>query len=521
VSTAKKVKGPQDLVIVPAGRYKALKKLAETQSAELFLAEHVGVSGLRRLHVLKRLRTPLSGEAAFRVTLAETAREAMALHHGNLVGVLDGGDASGRPFIVLELVEGWSLDQLMWRARTAQHPLPWQLAVYLAIEAARGLAFLHRPAHGPLREGVVHGDISPMSVLLSEHGELKLGDWCVAHARARQSGEAVTVGKAPFASPELALAEPADSRSDLFALGSLLYWLLADVPPFRGNGEREILSRVEAIDCAPLLQLRPALPKELTRVVTTAMQRDPGHRFQTAGELRAALEAVSSRERCGRSELETWLASLARRDGRGPAAGEVRPNIVVPLRTVKEPPRPVKEPLAPAAAPSLRWKKKRIAAAGFALVALGFGAARLFHHHPGPPTAAAAPIPPAPPPPDPIAPPMPPAEPVKTTPPPRPELDVTLEDTVVVPGDARGLTLDARVDSVSDDRAVVRLESDPPGTTVMLDDRTLGATPFTFRFKVGIPFALRFTHDGFAPQVRWLTVHSPEEVALTLPPGRQ
>jgi serine/threonine protein kinase len=519
VSTAKKLKGPQDLVIVPAGRYKALKKLAETASAEIFLAEHVGVSGLRRLHVLKRLRTPLSGEAAFRVTLAETAREAMALHHGNLIGVLDAGDASGRPFIVLELVEGWSLDQLMWRARTAQHALPWQIAVYLAAEAARGLGFLHRPTHGPLREGVVHGDISPTSVMLSEHGELKLGDWCVAHARARQSGEAVTVGKAPFASPELALNEPADSRSDLFALGSLLYWLLADVPPFKGNGDREILSRVEAVDCAPLLKLRPTLPKELSRLVITAMQRDPAQRFQTAGELRAALDAVSSRERCGRSELETWLASLARRDGRGPAAGELRPNIVVPLRTLKEP----VAVHAPTSSATLRWKKKRIAAAGIALVALGFGAERLFHHKPRPPAAAVAPtpapIPVQPQPPARLAPPA--TEPVKATPPPRPELDVTLEDTVVRPAEGRLLTMAARIDSLNEDRAVVRLESDPPGAAVMLDDRTLGSTPFTYRFKVGIPFALRFEHDGFAPQVRWLTVHSPEEVALTLPPGRQ
>src|SRR5581483_4892194 len=112
----------------------------------------------------------LAAEAAFRVTLFETVRESMGLHHPNIVGVLDAGDANGRPFVVLELVEGWSLEQLLWRARTAQHPLPWELAAHLCAEIARALAFLHRPAHGPLREGIVHGDVSPSSVLLTEHG---------------------------------------------------------------------------------------------------------------------------------------------------------------------------------------------------------------------------------------------------------------------------------------------------------------------------------------------------------------
>jgi hypothetical protein len=544
VSIARKLKGPQDLVIVPAGRYKALKKLAETSSSEIFLAEHVGVSGLRRLHALKRLRPSLSAEAAFRVSLSETVRESMALHHGGLVGLLDFGEASGRPFIVMELVEGWSLDQLMWRARTAQHPLPWPLAAHLACEAARALAFLHRPSHGPLREGIVHGDISPTSVLLSEHGELKLGDWSVAHARARQSGDAVTAAKAAFASPELALGEAADARSDVFSLGALLYWLLADVPAFKGNGEREVLARVEAVDLVPLTGVRPGLPKELNKVVTGAMQRDPKHRFQSASDMRAALEVACGRERCGRSELEGWLASLARRDGRGPAAGEVRPNVAVPLRTLKsEAPRAPAMTAAPAlnALPVPLRSKTRLLLAAAALVALGFGAERLWRRGtsrvaipdvPARPMLPTAPAPATAPPP-PASPGVAPGATERPKPPPPPspaltvaekDVDVTLEDTVVQPdSEGAALLLNTNVEQVVDDRAFVHLQSIPPGASITLDDRVLGTTPVTLRFKMGVPFALRFHREGYADVTRWLTVQEREEglmpqAALELPP---
>jgi serine/threonine protein kinase len=524
VSTARKLRGPQDLVIVPAGRYKALKKLAETATSEIFLAEHVGVSGLRRLHVLKRLRPSLSAEASFRVALAETVREAMALHHGNLVGVLDAGDANGRPFLVLELVEGWSLEQLTWRARTAQHALPWPLAVFIAVEVSRALAFLHRPSHGLMREGIVHGDVSPSSVLISEQGEVKLADWCVAHARARHSGNAMTAAKAAFASPELAVAEPADARSDIFSLGSLLYWLLADVPPFKGNGEREVLGRVEAVDCAPLDKVREGLPKELYKVVRIAMQRDPAHRYQTTLDVRAALESVASRERCGRSELDGWLASLARRDGRGPAAGEVRPNIVVPLRALKTDAKKGSDPIFGRAATTLTalttgsrrlspFPRRKVLLAAVGMVVLGFCLEKLWHR-------ATAAVPAAVP-----------VEAPAPTPPPAAKVlptgtksaqadpDVTLDGEVVEASPDPGqIQLHASVDSVSDDRAYVHVETTPPGAAVVLDDRTLGTTPVSLRFKVGVPFALQFQLDGYRPETRWLTVHGADDVTLALPP---
>jgi hypothetical protein len=207
--------------------------------------------------------------------------------------------------------------------------------------------------------------------------------------------------------------------------------------------------------------------------------------------------------------------------------------------------------------------KTRLLLAAAALVALGFGAERLWRRgtsrvaipdapaRPMVPTAPApaappptspaiaparpmvptAPTPAAPPPTSPaIAPPM--TEPPKPPPPPpastvsEKDVDVTLEDTVVQPeSEGESLMLNTNVEQVVDDRAFVHLQSIPPGASITLDDRVLGTTPVTLRFKMGVPFALRFHREGYADVTRWLTVQEREEglmpqAALELPPNR-
>src|SRR6185503_8036926 len=112
------------VLIAPAGRYKALKKIAEGGTAEIFLGEHVGAAGFRRLVALKRTRAGVDQQPQLKRLLIEEAHVAMGLHHGNLVQVLDVGESHGRHFLVLELVDGWTIEQLMQRARVANKPIP-------------------------------------------------------------------------------------------------------------------------------------------------------------------------------------------------------------------------------------------------------------------------------------------------------------------------------------------------------------------------------------------------------------
>lgn len=305
-----------------SGRYRAIRKIADGGTAEIFLAEREGEEGFRRQVVLKRIRREYVASELFRQMFLDEARLAMELQHSNIVQVLDLGRALDDTFMVLELVDGWTLAQLLKRARTASHPLPAALAVYIAAEVCRALAFAHnRVVNGqPLK--VVHRDVCPYNVLVSSSGDVKLTDFGIAKTAisSHKTGVGVVKGKPGFMSPEQAMAQTLDGRSDLFSLGCVLYALLADDYPFKGAGGAEKMSATVRGDYVPLGKKVPALPKALVKVVEKAMALAPGERYQRAEELLQALEKVQrqSLEPMGRSELETWLSEVSAKDGARP-----------------------------------------------------------------------------------------------------------------------------------------------------------------------------------------------------------
>ena len=233
-------------------RYRAVQKIADGGSAEVFLAEQQGAAGFKRLVVLKRIRTELYADSQYREMLIEEAHLAMMLHHSNLVEVLDVGEANGRYFLVMELVDGWTLHQIMRRARDAGMPLPPELAVYIAGEICRALAYAHLRSEGGQPLGIVHRDVCPNNVLVSMHAEVKLTDFGIAKARTRTTHTKVGMikGKPAFMSPEQTRAEVLDARSDLFSVGTVLYSLLTDKLPFPGPSDHELLIQVSGMEVA-------------------------------------------------------------------------------------------------------------------------------------------------------------------------------------------------------------------------------------------------------------------------------
>jgi serine/threonine protein kinase len=250
--------------------------------------------------------------------LIDEAHVAMGLNHSNIVQVLDLGHARGRYFLVMELVDGWDLSQILSRAVAADFPIPAEILLYIAAEVCRALAYAHaRTRYGnPL--AIVHRDISPQNVLVSEQGEVKLTDFGIAKAMGRRerTNQGVIKGKLAFMSPEQASGAVLDNRSDLFSLGTMLYLLFTGRRPFEAPTDLESIMRVRECRFAPPEEVKPGLAPALTKIIRRAMQSAPSDRYQNADEMLVDIENVQRTvyRPAGQTELKRWLAGLAARD---------------------------------------------------------------------------------------------------------------------------------------------------------------------------------------------------------------
>lgn len=339
-----------------SARYKVTRKIADGGMAELYLGVQRGAAGFERRIVIKRVRAAYVADPATRETLVDEAHVAMSLNHSNIVQVLDLGFSAGRYFLVLELVDGWDLSVLLERAKHADLPLPPELSLHISAEVCRALAFAHGKANAagaPL--GIVHRDLNPHNVLVSEQGEVKLTDFGIATAKTRRRAKTlvgVVKGKLGFMSPEQAKGdEVLDARSDVFSMGCTIYQMVTGAQPFAGGTELEMLLRMEQCAFKPVDEVKPDLAPALRAIVHRAMQKSPADRFASAEQMLADLERVQ-RERfkpAGQSELKAWLAELAKRDhvptigkretpASSAAQGELEPGATLVLEEIESDP---------------------------------------------------------------------------------------------------------------------------------------------------------------------------------------
>jgi Tol biopolymer transport system component len=228
--------------------------------------------------------------------LETEARAAGQLDHPNILAIHDVGVHRGSPYIVAELLEGETL-----RARLAGAFLPARRAIDYAVQIARGLAAAHE-------KGIVHRDLKPENLFVTRDGRLKILDFGLAKrirsgdpAAAGTSAPTMTAATAPgtllgtagYMSPEQVRGGPVDHRSDIFALGTILYEMLAGRRPFGGSSDAETMSAILRDDPPRLTETNPAVPAALERIVRHCVEKSPGERFQAAGDVGFALEAVS------------------------------------------------------------------------------------------------------------------------------------------------------------------------------------------------------------------------------------
>jgi len=274
------------------GRYVVKRKLAEGGMAEILLCAVRGPEGFEKEVVLKRIRSHFATDTAFVRMFVAEARVVSRLHHPNIVQVFDFDQDEDSYYLAMEYVRGKSLWDLRKRCREQLVPLPPVLAAFMAAEVARALDHAHGLQENGKRLGLVHRDVTPHNVLLSYDGAVKLADFGIVKSNLGLTAPGTLKGKLAYMSPEQARGEPVDARTDVFALGIVLWELLTGGRLFEGGNEMAILRAVQESSIAPPARLNPDVPPALSAVVERALQRGREARYQTAAELERALREV-------------------------------------------------------------------------------------------------------------------------------------------------------------------------------------------------------------------------------------
>lgn len=261
------------------GPYRILREIGSGAMGTVYEAED---TRLGRRVAVKFLPPEYSRDRRAKERFLREARTASSLDHPNLCTVHDVGESDGRLYIVLAFYDGETL-----RERLLRGPLPLREAREVAIQVARGLARAHEG-------GIVHRDVKPANVMLTRRGEAKILDFGIAKLRGDDPSLTRTGaawGTPAYMSPEQARGKPADTRTDVWSLGVLLFEMLAGRRPFEGENVEAVFSSILTQEPEPLELVRPDVPPELARVVARALARNPDDRYASATELLADLES--------------------------------------------------------------------------------------------------------------------------------------------------------------------------------------------------------------------------------------
>ena len=296
-----------------------VSKLAHGGMAEIFLAVQKGEQGFQKPVVLKRILPSLAEDPKFVRMLVDEAHIASKLNHSNLVQVLDLGKSGDQYFLVLEFVDGFSLEQIRRRAQAVKLKLPMPIIIYIVSALCRGLAYVHTRSRNGQPLGIVHRDVTPQNVMISQQGEVKLADFGIAKAvgKSEKSATGVIKGKFAYMSPEQATARPIDARSDLFSVGTVLYLLTTGRKPFDGATDLDIIIQVRrAKPDKPSTVIRDINP-DVERIINRALRADVGKRWQSAEQMADKLDAILVKlgQPSGPAPLKRWLETLSARDG--------------------------------------------------------------------------------------------------------------------------------------------------------------------------------------------------------------
>jgi len=297
------------------GRYTLLERLAVGGMAEVFRAKITSSHGFEKILVVKRILPHLAADPNFVSMFIDEAKLTAQLTHPKIVQVLDFGEVRGQFFTALEYIDGFDGLGLLRIAAQKRVHVPRPLAVFIVSEILEALDYAHnaRDMEGKPMQ-IVHRDISPSNIFISKRGDVKLGDFGIAHAQRRESKtQAGTLkGKYGYMSPEQVVGRPIDARSDLFAVGVVLAELLTGRRLFSAPADLDVLLKVRDVKLDRLDKYGADLPKALDRIVRGALRKNPRERFGSAAEFRDELSdyLFSTGQRIGPSDLRAFTGTL-------------------------------------------------------------------------------------------------------------------------------------------------------------------------------------------------------------------
>ena len=264
--------------------------------AEVFSGNSLGDHGFQKPVAIKRLLPELANDHVFVERLIGEAKLLVGMQHGNVVSVLDLARDGDDVFLVMEFVDGPSLRQLL-KSR-GQRGLPLGVATYIVQGAAAGLEFAHNRPGG----AIVHADISPSNILLTTSGEVRVADFGIA--RREGGGHGIVEGKWAYMAPEQARGEPLTPRSDVFALGVVLYELICGAHPFGRQVTHEERDS-EPMRVIPPRVVKPTIPLGIDAICMKALAHDPRERYKSMQHLIDAIveERFANQWREGASDL--------------------------------------------------------------------------------------------------------------------------------------------------------------------------------------------------------------------------
>jgi serine/threonine-protein kinase len=311
------------------GNYQLVKKLAMGGMAQIYLARRKGADASSELVVVKRILPHLAENLEFVRMFLDEARIAARLAHPNIVQIHDLGAQDDSFFLAMEYIHGEDVRRMCKRANLRGRPLPVPLACRIIIDACAGLDYAHKktdPSGKPL--DIVHRDVSPQNILVSFDGAVKVVDFGIAKAadQATVTRSGVLKGKYSYMSPEQAAGQRVDCRSDVFALGVVLYEMVTNTRLFKRPTDMQTLSAVAECQVTPPSQVSPRVPPELDAIVMKALARDPATRYSEALQLQVALEEWLSthQQAATTADLSAFVRELyAERIAREARAGTV------------------------------------------------------------------------------------------------------------------------------------------------------------------------------------------------------
>ncbi len=312
------------------GRYTLNRRLAVGGMAEIYLARQAAMAGFEKEVVIKRLRQELADDPRIVEMFLDEAKIGAQLNHPNIVHVYDVDEHDGIPYIAMEYIIGEELNELCRRGISHGRFLPLEHAVELMRQAAAGLGYFHakRGSEGtalsnePLE--IVHLDISPSNLLVTQDGFLKVIDFGIARAKGQTHRTDVLPGKLSYMSPEQAARDPVDHRSDIFSLGIVLYEITVGKRLFRGPAS-EVVARLIDATVEPPTFARRNFPPALESIVMRTLEKHPDDRYQSAYDLADDLESFLREEKLhsGPVRIARYLDMLAIASG-----GARRPELI-------------------------------------------------------------------------------------------------------------------------------------------------------------------------------------------------